>query len=425
MRILLLLMGMSLASRFALAAELAGPFGSTFDYSLIVQNYVQSSGVSDSNDNPGNLIFRIPETEFVQDLRPEFKFTIGMLEMQVSPRVQFEFNRIKTSYGVTTGWTNSVFINGWGIRLNPVSSVSLSVGREVLLWGPAMSYSPSNPFYIDNGRTNPYIELHGEDFAKVIWFPLRSVVVSYINNFGKGENSLPPLQSFHRAQVLKADYSNSVLYLSANYASIQSSPARIGFSAQGTLSDALVVYLEGGYSLGRTQYLPTTSANNEWYLAAPKGGSLSGIGLLGISYTLSSGPTFTAEYIYNNQGWSVNEFRGYENITQNAASELGGPNTGFALQQLALGYQPGSVLLRRNYLFLQYFHQGIVSDIDLTLRMTRNLDDNGTQWGSVIEKNIGKRSRLFVQILLGTGGIHTEFGRYIGQQFMTGIRTTF
>ncbi|SIT43215.1 conserved exported hypothetical protein [Paraburkholderia ribeironis] len=425
MRILFVLVGTLLVSGVVYAGELAGPFGGTFDYSLVVQNYVESTGVSNSNANPGNQVSKIPETQFVQELRPELKFTQGMLELQVSPRAQFQFNKTKTSDGVNYGWNNSAYINGWIARLNPGNAVSLSVGREVLLWGPAMSLSPSNPFYIDNGRTNPYIELPGEDFAKIIWVPGKSWTVSYINNFGKGRKEPPPLQSFHRAQVLKIDYSGNDTYLSANYASIQGSPDKIGFSAQKTVSDALLVYMEGGYSFGRTQYLPAQNGNGQWYLSAPKGSGLSGIGLLGMSYTLASGPTFTVEYIYNNQGWSASQARGYQTINQNAASQLGGPETGFAMQQLALGFQPGSVLLRRNYLFVQYFQQNLFPSLDLTMRMTRNLDDNGTQWGAIIERNIGKRSRLFVQLLLNTGGTHTEFSRFIGQQFLVGLRTGF
>ena len=430
-RLLILLPMLFLLNR-AQADDSNEPSENDFHDNFVALSYAQNNGVTNSNDNPGNQLAKLPQTNATLELLPEFSLTTGMLKFQLSPRMLEQWNQVQTSGVVSNNEGGQAYLNGWGVRFTPNDAIAMSVGREVLLWGPAMSYSPSDPFYIDNGRSNPNIELYGKDFVKTAWFIDNAWTLNYIDNFGKGVIDLSPpglesfgFESFHRTRVLKLDHTGNEMYWSVNYAKIEDLPDKIGFSMQRTVSDAVLVYADGGYNLHRTQYQIASNNNEGLQFAPPSGGGLSGIGILGMAYTLQAGPLFTIEYINNNQGWSNAQAHAYQLLAQNSVNQLGTRNTGFAMQELARGADPGSILLRQNYLFLQYFHQNLMTDLDLTMRLTRNLDDNGMQIVNIIEKRMGNRYNLFGQIALNTGGSSTEFGRYISRQFLFGFRTDF
>ena len=76
----------------------------------------------------------------------------------------------------------------------------VSYGRENLQWGPSFLFSPSNPFFQDNGRRNTYLEVPGMDFGRLVFIPASAWAISFIANTGEGLNkttgpgSLPGLQ---------------------------------------------------------------------------------------------------------------------------------------------------------------------------------------------------------------------------------------
>jgi len=398
-------------------------FANKFSASLVTQSYLQLNQVAEGNANPGNRVAQLPNLNFTQELRPEFKFSTDLLDLQISPRATVQWNQIDQTDSRERGWSDSIYINAWRARLMPTDSLTFSVGREVLLWGPAASYSPSNPFYLDNGQSNPNIELDGKDFAKAVWSYGNEWTLSYIDNYGRGHSVPPLLDTFHPTQVIKLDHTGANSYLSVNYASIQGAPDKLGFSAQMTVSDAWLVYAEGGYSTRRTQYRPSLGANGEWQFSAPQGGGLSGIGILGTAYTLPSRSTLTMEYINNNQGWSHGENAMYQSLTASAAGQIDTANAGSAMQLLARASQPDSILLGKNYLFMQYFHPDLTPGMDLTLRLTRSLGDRSMRFTGILEDRIGKRYSLFGQLTSDIGGM--EFGSYIVQQLTLGMRISF
>jgi len=411
----------------ARAGEPIDVYGGTIKHKLLLESYAQATKVADSNDNPGNQVARLAERSLTVELRPDLHFASDILDLRIRPRGRGQENQV-VSGGVTgRDWTTEAYVNEWSVRFTPTDSLAISAGREVLLWGPAQSFSPSNPFYTNNGRSNPYLELGGKDLFKGVYFPASGWTFSYIDNFGKGRDEPPPLESFHHTRVLKLDHTGEQAYWSVNYAFIEGTPARIGLLAQRTISDALLTYAEGGYSRYRTQYRPESDGSGGSRLAPPSGGGLSGLGVLGLAYTLQAGPTVSFEYVYNNQGWTDSEASDYQLLTQAAAQQLaaGGPLTGSAMQQLARGVQPGSPLLRRHYLFVQYLHQNLMKNLNLVVRLTRNIDDNGMRGGPILEWRVGNRFKLFALGVFATGGAHTEFGRYVVRQGFVGLETNF
>jgi hypothetical protein len=78
----------------------------------------------------------------------------------------------------TRSGVSDASLSQWQLRAGLTETVALSLGREVMNWGPAQFRSPSSPFYFDNGRANPSRELSGVDAAKLAWTPDASTFLS-------------------------------------------------------------------------------------------------------------------------------------------------------------------------------------------------------------------------------------------------------
>lgn len=419
----------------AMAGEAVELFGGSFNGTYLLQGSLQGNSVADSQLNPGNLLARLPQRTTALEARPDFHFASDALDLRFSPRGQWQQNTLAaadatshaTSHATTRDNVSNVYVGGWTVRVNPSDTLALSGGRAVLLWGPAQSESPSNPFYTDNGRDNPYLESAGKDFYKVAWFPAPSVTLNYIDNVGNGRGVLPPWQRFHRTRVVKLDYTGRQLYWEASYAAIEGQAARLGASMQATVSDALVLYAEGGYSRARSQYRPQIDASGNWQLAPPDTRrGLYGLTVAGGAYTLQAGPTITVEYLYNNQGWSLTEAAATSALTQAAAARFteggaGDATAADAALLLAHAGQPGSALQRKHYLFVQYLHRDLAKNLDLTVRALGNLDDHSTRVGTILEWRLDQRFKLIALGVNASGGSRKEFGAYVARQWFLGL----
>ena len=83
------------------------------------------------------------------------------------------------------------FVDQWLARMSLSLNFYGSYGRENLQWGPSYLFSPSNPFFTANFKTNPLNELPGLDFARIIWMLNPTWSFSLIANVGEGRVVFP------------------------------------------------------------------------------------------------------------------------------------------------------------------------------------------------------------------------------------------
>lgn len=412
----------------AQAAESAEIFGGSLTYNGLIQLHGQKAKLSESDVNPDNVIGRLPDQNFSLELRPNINFSTDLVELRLSPRAKVQRNRVVIGGTEMISTGQRAYINEWGIRITPNDLFSVRVGRQVLLWGAAQSESPSNPLYADNGRANPYLELGGKDLLELAWFPSANWTISYIDNYGQGISDAPPLESFHRTRLMKLDFTGQSARAGVNFARIDGKPAQIGFNVQATLSEALLLYAEGGYSRRPVQYRPQVDANGRWDLAIPGAGSgVYGVSVVGAAYTLQAGPTVTVEYLYNNEGWSKSETNTYFALAVDAASTVsrGGLLAMDAASLLARGAYPGRQLQSRNYLFIQYAHQNLTKNLDFTVRLTHNMNDKSVRVVPILEQRLGDRFKLVALGMFTGGGARKEFASYLSRQWFVGLNSIF
>jgi hypothetical protein len=415
---------------------LAGGF--SLDLRALVYGVIQE--YSDSTQNSSNNFLQIPRYILNTELRPDLRLDMAPLSLSAKPRARLYYRAWQE--GCREGdsqWDSDLFINEWLARWGVREDLFASYGRENLQWGPSFLFSPSNPFFRDNGRRNPYLEVPGMGFGRAVWIPQSSWTISLIINTDAGLNkptgpgrflsSFPP-PPFEKTYSVKIDYTGQENYGSVILSRREDSGTIVGFFGGWTLSDAALLYGEGSLTRGSPALYPEADGSPFGASMRPfhkDDSAIDPVLLVGNSYTFETKGTLTFEYAYYSPGLSKREAERYYFLRAEAAqaASSGGPLS--ALGQAVLGQMvaTGLRLLRRNYALVQYTQSNIRDAVDLTLRWTQNLDDGSGQFTSVLVCYLGKHLELFSVASVMAGGKNTEFGSILDYQWMAGLKYTF
>ena len=395
---------------------------------------------SNSSQNPGNNFLQIPRHLVDLEIRPDLRLNIEPLELSAKPRMRLGYSIWREGHRKgESEWDDDWYINEWLARWKVRQNLFVSYGRENLQWGPSFLFSPSNPFFQDNGRRNPYLEVPGMDFGRLVWIPGSSWTISFIANTDEGLNktngpgrflssSLPP--PFERTYTLKIDYTGRENYGSIIFSHRGDSRNSLGFFGGWTISDAILLYGEGIITKGSDALYPRNDSS-------PFGASMQKLHqddstikpvlLVGGSYTFAGGGTLSMEYTYYSPGYSDAETDRYYSLRHRAAEAISLGGLVSALGQKTLGQTviTGLRFLRKNYALLQYNQNNIKNSIDLTARWTQNLNDGSGQFTTVVSYSLGNHLELFSVGTAMAGGKNTEFGSILNYQWLIGLKYTY
>ena len=389
-----------------------------------VLTYATQNGVlGRSWFNPGNRLANIPEADGTVEFRPDMRLTLGPVTLIAKPLLAVGTS-LEIDVPAARNTPVDAYMQEWAIRTKLGQALTLSYGREVLQWGPSMSISPSNPFFVDNGRANPIKEIGGRDFFRAVYSPTSRYSVSYIANIGLGRGE-PGIGPFRSTQALKFDYTPKTFNFSVNASYTANSRPAFGGYFQATVSDALLVYAEGAFQTGAAALYPfRVEKDGSWRMSPAPDNGYHATSVLGSAYTLRNGSTLTVEYISNGLGYSDSQARGYFQMAQAASSALaaGGPSAANGASLLGAALNPGLPLLRRNYLFFQFLRVNFHNRADFMTRYTMNLDDGSGTLAGYGTVNCTNRLQLFAVGMVNNGGNGTESGRILRDQLSVGIR---
>jgi hypothetical protein len=401
----------------------------SFDFRILTYGIIQEP--ANSNQNPENNFLQIPHYLADVEMRPDLRLNLDFLDLSAKPRMRLEYSvwREGDRKGESE-WDDDWYINEWLARLRVRENLFLSYGRENLQWGPSFLFSPSNPYFKDNGRRNPYLEVPGMDFGRLVWIPGSSWTVSFIANTEEGHNKIIGPIPFEKTYSLKVDYTGRENYGSIILSHRENSENLLGFYGGWTVSDAILLYAEGVITQGSEALYPKKDGS-------PFGASMiklheddstiKPVLLAGGSYTFGTSGTLTLEYAYYSPGYNNAEADTYYSLRRKAANAigLGGRISGLAQMTLGQTAVTGLQFLRKNYAMLQYTQNNIKNNIDLFLRWTQNLDDGSGQFTTVVTYSLGKHLELFSVGTVMAGGNNTEFGSILDYQLMAGLKYTF
>jgi len=386
---------------------------------------------SDSTLNPDNDFLDIPRYTILLEPRPDLYLEFRRLKLMAKPRWIVEWSRWEDgSRSGDTDTDEESFMNEWLARLRVVDGLFASCGRENLQWGPSYLLSPSNPFFRDNGLQNPKVEVPGMDFARLVWVTGSDLSFSVIANVDEGRQDFIT-EDFEPVYALKIDYTGYRKYASLIASYREHDRPRLGSYAGWTISDALLLYGEGTVAQGSNALYPvenpTAPLGIEMLATEEDSSSFEGILLLGASYTLQSGPTLTAEYVYNSEGYDDDETDLYDALRDRASQAFFLPPPASSLAQSVLGQtlDPGLRQLRQNYLMAQYQHSRIWDVLNLVFRYTYNLDDNSSQFIPLIEYDVGDHTQFFLVGRQNFGSTDSEFRSALDYFYSLGVIFTF
>ncbi len=377
---------------------------------------------SDSPFNPDNQLAQFPQKDFHVALRPDLKLGNSILSFSAKPRIDYEHSLSVSSHN------SDYYLQEWSVRLQASPWLTLSYGREVPMWGPSMSVPASNPFFRDNGRNTPLLEIGARDFGRIVWQPNSNFSVTYIANTALRRGT-PDFLPFVPTGGVKVDYNGKSFLLSGIYNNRISSPFGhrkfIGGYGQVTVGQSLRVYVEGSAQEGNPGYYPVDSSNFVGYAQTKLDNSLAPRTIVGgLAYTDSKAGTWTGEYIYNPVGYSSTVATSFYQTAQSLAGSylMGGPEAGVAAQQLALTSNPGTGPLRRNYAFGQYQRNGLAGRFDVVLRYTLNAEDRSGQGVAYLTWNAADHFQVIAVFAGLNGSVDTEYSRYLHYQAQLGFR---
>ena len=211
----------------------------------------------------------------------------------------------------------------------------VSYGRENLQWGPSFLFSPSNPFFQDNGRRNTYLEVPGMDFGRLVWMPASVWSLSFIANTDEGLNkttgpgaflSSAPPPPFERTYTIKADYTGREAYASLILSRRADDENLLGFYGGWTVSDAVLLYTEGVVSQGSRGLYPVEDRFSPFGASMAQAhehsSSLDPVMLLGGSYTFESKGILTLEYAYYGPGYGAQDAQAYYDLRRSGAEAI-------------------------------------------------------------------------------------------------------
>src|SRR5271157_3425617 len=208
-----------------------------------------------STQNPSNNFLRLPHYVGDAEMRPDLRLSLDALELSAKPRGRHDYSVWEDGVpkGQSSGDDDS-YVNEWLARLKVRENLFVSYGQENLQWGPSFLFSPSNPFFQDNGRRNPYLEVPGMDFGRLVWIPAAAWTGSFIANTGEGLNkttgpgsflSSTPPPPFEQTYTVKIDYAGRENYASLMLSRRADAENLAGFFGGWTVSDAVLLYGEG------------------------------------------------------------------------------------------------------------------------------------------------------------------------------------
>ncbi len=413
------------------AASEDAPSSEAFSYNIKAFVFGTEQSPSHSTQNPDNAFLNLYRYSTELDLRPDFFLDYPDVSAVFKPRINITYSWWED--GAPKGkidLLDRTFVNEWRVQVNPLSTLFVSFGKEKLLWGPSFLASPSNILFKDTEKINPILEVEGKYLAKAIYVPNNAITINLITETQKETDELG--ESLKPVQALKADFlsSNSLISVIAYYQ--QNDRTRLGSYGQWTASDALLLYYDGIVSKGTDALYPVLDPTN------PLGGAfakqydyasrLFTTITAGGAYTFLSGPTFSMEFLYNDQGYDNAEAEAYYMIRRNAHDHFFDSTLLSGLSQMTLDDSLNNELpfLRKYYLMGQFQVREIDNVLDVIVRYTHGIEEDAGQASSIIEWKISNRLQLFNINTIAVGsGRNTEFNSLFTSNYMAGIETHF
>jgi len=402
-------------------------FDQGFELNVKATALSEFNQIATSSQNPSNRFAQLPDTGIVFTIKPDMSLIYNDWLLSARPRLSFE-HKNRTIDAATHGSSDTkAEMIEFLMRRQLKENLFASYGCENLQWGPSFLYSPSNPFFRDNGKKNLVQDLEGKGFLKLVLVHDFSWSTSLIYNTDKGALNE---SDFEKTLAVKIDYSGDESYASLILSHTEHRETKMGAFGGTTLTDAIIIYAEATLQQGSLALFPVVMQSPlAWDMTAKKNDTdtLFATLLAGMSYTFESGDSMTVEYLYYGQGYDSTEMNHFNQLKNTAKSFYSSQTalSGYGTQLLGKAAGNNLDFLRQNYLMIQYINDDLINDVDLVSRVTFCLDDGSSQLYSSFSWDLNAHMELKISGMVNTGGSNASFGTFLDHQIQMAIEYSF
>lgn len=370
--------------------------------------------------NPGNDLAMLPGGVADSTLRLNLRGRVGDMSFGLGPRLAY-----RETYDLHEGSSResktTAYLNHWHAAWRP-GPYEVFYTRELMLWGPSLLASPSNPFFRNVDQTNPMIELPTRDFVGARAQLSDSDRLSLVINTGRGRDT-ETLRDFKRTAALQYEHTGND-YSFGTVVSRRGATVRWGGYGQYTVGDATLLYADGAWLKEPERQVVVGTPEN--LLLGPRGdaGKRRMDLLLGGSYTFVSGPTVNLEYRYNAAGYDAGERRALDRYAQVSAARFTGEDPMGGATALAAVVQPYSTTWGRHYAHLQY-NERFSNRTSFVGLLQYGLDAKDLSVTLVLTHDVGDRLRLMANAVFYGGPSYQGTQRYMKNLLYLGAKLSF
>lgn len=411
----------------ALAAQPAGAVGMEISHSAEAWLHATVQRPNDQSAlNPNNTFIRLPDAGLSTELRWQAQGRSDDLDFNVRLRGLVT----KARGGAAGDAQTEAYLSQAYFRWKS-DRLGITVGRQLLTWGPGSFRSPSNPYYFDAGRNQPLRELSGLDAVVATYQVAPQISAQAFFIAGSGHTRGSQGEDFSGSQTGATDFTgNRALKLEGRFndftmSAIASDQPRsspfIGGYFSWAPDDAWMVHGEFGRGRRPNDLSTIGSGTGQAYLLqSPSRRATTAV--LGASYTLESGQSVTAEVLYDGHGYRLAQEDAFFDVAQHAAVALTGPDAVVGAGQLAMGTRFAPVLLGRRYLAIVWQSGPQDSTFFWRAAWAANLQDHSNQLSLYAEKSVSKRASLYAAAALNQGGARSEFPLLLRNTVSFGVK---
>ncbi|AZZ35913.1 hypothetical protein CIK05_03595 [Bdellovibrio sp. qaytius] len=368
-----------------------------FSFSYEAYLFGEQRGFADSVLNPGNAIFKVPDTTGVLDQRAELKWAINDAKIIFRPRIVSYKNDEKSDTDVNL--TDAFY------EQYITDRIFSTVGLQVYQWGPAEIMNPSNPFFHfnTNQRSLVYKE-KGKALLRLNWNAKSDdSFVFIVEPVSNNETHWIAEEKFKPQFAAKFDtsWSGTRNFLGLAMGIPDNADFFIGEYFQYEFTEGFSIYADAKHSVNAFFYAPETQAGFLRMLPSPQDGVVSTLAVGGLRYE----DTFDArlEYVYNSAGYDQKTF---DNALI-ASSKL----TPFLVENLTRFQLSGLELISQNYIYfsIRKTDPFDIKDLSLFFRSLTSLMDNSGVEQFEFDKSVLDWMNVFGQYSAYRGEQDSEF----------------
>lgn len=386
----------------------------------------QQAAQEDGPYNTGNRLAAIPRQVADAEWREDWRLDAGECNAGLDLRLMAR-KALQADAGIDRATQHDAYVRTGSLACRMGDGFEARLGREVLQWGNATFRSPSNPFFVDTGKTHPIRELLGKDFVQLGWRSAAGWSVAAVRHVGDAQRDDGATEPFQASTALRIDQVDATQSLGAIVTQRDGGRLRLGGYVTRTVSEAWLWYADASLQRGGDARVAVADASAPagWRFAPrPDDQRLRGAALLGAAYTLESGWSLTGEALLNNEGYDRSERAQARQAAQAADALLqsGTPQAPAGAAVLADALQPRLSVLGRRHLFVQALRTEWDNRADVALRWAHNLDDGSGSLSGSLTYVLGARTQLLCVASLNRGSSDAEFPRLLRHSVLLGLR---